>query len=182
MRPSSASTRPPSTSTRIRRASLLEIRPPRRPEGFLRAPECADLPCGWALGHPQPGQIRGQRPASSRREPGAAGLSGRDEAFGAESSFQALRGHGRGHVGMGNCQTPPLPTKTPASCPGSGLRIFLSCLWVAESGRTDWGCTGSREWGRERPPPNLTFCGTARVVVAHGVAHAQHPPSGVAPC
>ena len=32
------------------------------------------------------------------------------------------------------------------------------------------------------PPPNLTFCGTARVVVAHGVAHAQHPPSGVAPC
>ena len=64
--------RPASTSTRIRRASLLEIRPPRRPEGFLRAPERADLPCGWAQGHPKPGQIRGQRPAGSRMEPGAA--------------------------------------------------------------------------------------------------------------
>ena len=43
-----------------------------------------------------PGQIRGQGPSSSRMKPGAAGLSGWDEAFGAESSLTPLRGLRRG--------------------------------------------------------------------------------------
>ena len=93
--------------------------------GPLRASEGADLPRGWAQGHPESGQIRGQRPAGSRMEPGAAGLSGRDEAFGAESSFQALRGHGRGHVGMERGQTPPNSTKSTSRVPGPGRRISL---------------------------------------------------------
>ena len=148
----------------------------------LRAPERADRVGRWAQGHPKPGQIRGQRPASSRMEPGAAGLSGRDEAFGAESSFQALRGHGRGHVGMENTQTPPFSRKTPGRFPCSRLRISLSWLWVAESGRADWGCTGSWGRGRERPPLCVTFCVTGEGAVFHGDFHVTRPPGGVAPC
>ena len=101
-----------------------------------RAPERADRVGRWAQGHPKPGQIRGQRPSSSRMEPGAAGLSGRDEAFGAESSFQALRGHGRGHVGVERGQTPPNSTKSTSRVPGSGSRISLPfCGFPVSSGR-----------------------------------------------
>ena len=73
---------------------------------------------------------------ASRMEPGAAGLSGRDEAFGAESSFQALRGHGRGHVGMERGQTPPNATKSTSRVPGSGSRISLPfCGFPVSTGR-----------------------------------------------
>ena len=41
------------------------------------------------LGHPKPGQIRGQTPASSRTEPVTAGLSGRNEESGPKSLREA---------------------------------------------------------------------------------------------
>ena len=51
----------------------------------LRVPEQGDLRSGWGPGHPKPGQVRGQRPAASRTEPGAAGLSGWNEESGPDS-------------------------------------------------------------------------------------------------
>ena len=45
--------------------------------------------CSRGLGHPKPGQIRGQRPASTKTDPAAAGHSGRDEESGPEPCITA---------------------------------------------------------------------------------------------
>ena len=68
-----------------RRPQDIQEAPRRSDHEALRVPEQGDLRSGWAQGHPKPGQIRGQRPAASRTEPGAAGLSGWNEESGPES-------------------------------------------------------------------------------------------------
>ena len=75
------------------RTGFGELGPPResRPRGAqevrheaLRAHQRGDRWPGWAQGRPKPGQIRGQRPARSRVDPGAAGRSGWNEESGPE--------------------------------------------------------------------------------------------------
>ena len=50
--------------------------------GPLRVPESDDLPRRWGLGHPKPGQIRGQRPPSSSLHRGARLATGSEHADG----------------------------------------------------------------------------------------------------
>ena len=73
-------------------------------------------------------------------EPGAAGLSGRVEASGAESSFQALRGHGRGCMWVwDNCQTPPGTHEITAAQVAQARSVahLSPLLWVPGFDRID---------------------------------------------
>ena len=133
------------------------------------------------LGHPKPGQIRGQRPPSSRMEPGAAGVSGRVEESGAESPFQPFRGLRRGLARAEQGQTPPCSRKQPSLVPSSRLRISLSLLWLSGADRTQRGLAPQRGRVWETPPPRYRVRHGEGGACSGAYSPSQPPSRGVAP-